>query len=90
MYERIQGNDMYNGATNPPGDFQPTLNNVSLSNPGLRVTDGSLITAAQLPVLPLGITGVANPYKPGNRLPIQRWCATGPGPPCRLGRVVRR
>lgn len=65
MYERVQGNDMYNGATNPPGNFQPTLNNVSLSNPGLRVTDSSVITAADLPVLPLAITGIANPYKPG-------------------------
>ena len=65
MYERVQGNDMYNGATNPPGNFQPTLNNVSLSNPGLRLTDSSVITAADLPVLPLGITGVANPYRPG-------------------------
>ena len=65
MYERVQGNDMYNGATNPPGNFQPTLNNVSLSNPGLSVTDGTVIAAADLPVLPLGITGIANPYKPG-------------------------
>jgi hypothetical protein len=65
MYERVQGNDMYNGATNPPGNFQPTLNNVLLSNPGTGVTSGNTITAADLPVLPLGITGVENPYKPG-------------------------
>jgi hypothetical protein len=65
MYERIQGNDMYNGATNPPGDLKPTLNNVSLSNPGLNVTTGNVITAAALPVLPLGITGTdANNYRP--------------------------
>jgi hypothetical protein len=65
MYERIQGNDMYNGATNPPGNLQPTLNGVSLSNPGFRLSDGSVITAAQLPILPLGITGTdANNYKP--------------------------
>jgi len=65
MYERVQGNDMYNGATNPPGNFQPTLNNVSLSNPGLQLSSGNVIAAADLPVLPLGITGIANPYKPG-------------------------
>jgi hypothetical protein len=65
MYERIQGNDMYNGATNPPGNTQPTLNNVSLSNPGLNVNTGNVITASALPVLPLGITGTdANNYKP--------------------------
>ena len=38
MYERIQGNDMYNGAVNPPGDPNPTLNGVSLSNPGLSLS----------------------------------------------------
>ncbi|HYM76785.1 MAG TPA: carboxypeptidase regulatory-like domain-containing protein [Candidatus Dormibacteraeota bacterium] len=64
MYERIQGNDMYNGAVNPPGDPNPTLNNVSLSNPGLDVTSGNIIAAANLPVLPLGVTGIAQPYKP--------------------------
>ncbi len=65
MYERIQGNDMYNGAVNPPGDPNPTLNGVSLDNPGLKITGasaGSVITAATLPVLPLGITGIAQHY----------------------------
>jgi hypothetical protein len=67
MYERIQGNDMYNGAVNPPGDLNPTLHNVSLSNPGLTIsgpTAGATITAADLPVLPLGVTGIAQNYKP--------------------------
>lgn len=67
MYERIQGNDMYNGAVNPPGDPNPTLNNVSLDNPGLSVSGpaaGSVISAANLPVLPLGVTGIAQHYPP--------------------------
>ena len=64
MYDRVQGNDMYNGATNPPGDLQPTLHNVSLSNPGLNVGTGTTITAADLPILPLGITGIDKTYKP--------------------------
>jgi hypothetical protein len=63
MYERIQGNDMYNGAVNPPGDPNPTLNNVSLSNPGQSIANnGAPITAAQLPVLPLGVTGISTHY----------------------------
>lgn len=65
MYERIQGNDMYNGAVNPPGDPNPTLNGVSLDNPGLTLTGaaaGEVITAANLPVLPLGVTGIAQHY----------------------------
>ena len=54
MYERIQGNDMYNGATNTPFDVNPILNNVSLSNPGLDITTGNTISSATLPVLPVG------------------------------------
>ena len=64
-YDRIQGNDMYNGAVNPPGDPNPTLNTVSLDNPGLQLkgpSAGSIITAADLPVLPLGVTGIAEHY----------------------------
>jgi Carboxypeptidase regulatory-like domain len=62
MYERIQGNDMYNGAVNPPGDPNPTVNNVLLDNPGTSIPSGNTITAAQLPVLPLGVTGIAEHY----------------------------
>jgi hypothetical protein len=64
MYERIQGNDMYNGAVNPPGDPNPTLNGVSLQNPGQNLSTGNVITAAALPVLPLGVTGISENYKP--------------------------
>jgi hypothetical protein len=66
MFDRIQGNDMYNGATNPPMNASPTLNNVSLSNPGLNVKTGDIITAANLPILPLGITGIQSS---GHKLP---------------------
>lgn len=64
MYERVQGNDMYNGAVNPPGDLNPTLNNISLTNPGFNITSGSTITPALLPVLPLNITGISQYYPP--------------------------
>ena len=64
MYDRIQGNDMYNGATNTPFDASPTLHNVSLSNPGLQLGTGSTISSADLPVLPVGITAIALNYKP--------------------------
>jgi hypothetical protein len=63
-YERIQGNDMYNGAVNPPGDPNPTLFGVSLSNPGQNLATGNVISAANLPILPLGVTGIADNYKP--------------------------
>jgi Carboxypeptidase regulatory-like domain/TonB dependent receptor len=60
MFDRIQGNDMYNGATNTPFDASPTLHSVALSNPGFNVTTGDTISSADLPVLPVGITGVDN------------------------------
>ena len=63
-YERIQGNDMYNGAVNPPGDPNPTLNGVSLDNPGQSLSSGNVISAADLPILPLGVTGIATNYPP--------------------------
>jgi Carboxypeptidase regulatory-like domain len=63
-YDRIQGNDMYNGATNTPFDASPTVHNVSLSNPGLNVTTGGTISAADLPILPVGITGISKSYVP--------------------------
>jgi hypothetical protein len=64
MYDRIQGNDMYNGATNTPFDASPTLHNVLLSSPGTGVTSGTTITSANLPILPVGITGIADNYPP--------------------------
>ncbi|MGD0567348.1 MAG: TonB-dependent receptor [Candidatus Sulfotelmatobacter sp.] len=64
MYDRIQGNDMYNGATNTPFDASPTVHSVSLSNPGLNVNTGAAISSADLPVLPVGITGIALNYHP--------------------------
>ena len=64
MYERIQGNDMYNTANNTPFNASPTLNNVSLSNPGLNVENTSVITPAALPILAVGQTGIAVNYPP--------------------------
>ena len=61
IYERVQGNDMYNGAGNVPTNAGPTLNNVSLQNPGLMLTGpnaGTIMTAANLPILPQGLTGI--------------------------------
>jgi carboxypeptidase family protein len=63
MYERIQGNDMYNTANNTPFNASPTLNNVSLSDPGTSVSQNiPRITAAALPILAVGQTGIAKDY----------------------------
>ena len=62
LYDRIQGNDMYNGATNTPFDASPTLHGVLLANPGTGIQSGNTISSANLPVLPVGITGIALKY----------------------------
>jgi hypothetical protein len=58
MYERIQGNDMYNGATNPPYGYSLGTSNVLLSNPHTKWT-GQTIT---VPIVPAGVTGINQNY----------------------------
>ncbi len=58
MYERIQGNDMYNGATNPPFGYSLGTTNVLLSNPHTTWT-GSTIT---VPIVPAGVVGINQNY----------------------------
>ena len=61
MYERIQGNDMYNAATNPP--FGYSLNTgstgVSLSNPHDQLNGGAIT----VPILTSSVTGLTQHYK---------------------------
>ncbi len=61
MYERVQGNDMYNAGPNQPFSASITNNNVSLSNPQLNLATG----AAPAVTIPVGnITGLnGNMYK---------------------------
>jgi len=56
MYERIQGNDVYNAGPNVPFTLTSTLSNVLLSNPTISVATG---TAAAAPITAPGITGLA-------------------------------
>ena len=57
MYERIQGNDMYNAGPNIPFSLQVnTPGPVEFVNPTLSLATG---TAAALPINPAGITGLA-------------------------------
>ena len=51
MYERIQGNDMYNGATNPPFGYSLGVNNVLLDDPHNTWTSGTI----SVPIVPSGI-----------------------------------
>jgi hypothetical protein len=56
FYERIQGNDVYNMGPNPPYSFDPSANNVLLSNPSVNYQTG---LAAALPIYPAGFTSLA-------------------------------
>jgi hypothetical protein len=56
MYERIQGNDMYNGGPNQPFSASVTLQNVSLSNPSAALNTGKALVA---PITVGSITGLA-------------------------------
>lgn len=57
MYERIQGNDMYNGGTNVPFSANATFNNTSLSDPHVNIgpTGGSNAVSVIIP----SITGIS-------------------------------
>src|SRR5229473_126487 len=61
MYERIQGNDMYDAGPNIPFSLNVGLQSVSLANPGISLATGTL---ANRPINPADITGLAvNNYK---------------------------
>lgn len=44
FYERIQGNDVYNAALNPPFAYQPSATNVFFSDPSTSVLTGQTTT----------------------------------------------
>jgi hypothetical protein len=57
MYERIQGNDMYNAGPNIPFSFQLNSSGpVEMDNPSIALATGA---AAVLPINPASITGLA-------------------------------
>jgi hypothetical protein len=55
MYERIQGNDMYNGGNNVPFSAQAQFNNVFLADPQTSVLTGETFT---VPILPANVVGL--------------------------------
>jgi hypothetical protein len=56
MYERIQGNDMYNAGTNVPFSASAGFSNVLLSNPKTNVQSG---TTLAVPIVASSLTGIA-------------------------------
>jgi hypothetical protein len=61
FYERVQGNDVYNAALNPPFAYQPSATNVFFSNPKTSVATG---TAASGQAFPSQLTSIKYNYPP--------------------------
>jgi len=62
MYERIQGNDMYNAGSNIPFSLDVKLTGVEFQDPNIKLNTG---VAPPFPINPASITGLAiNNYKP--------------------------
>ena len=58
MYERVQGNDMYNAGPNQPFSASLTQNNVSLSNPQTNLATGVTLTSPNVPITVGNIVGL--------------------------------
>ncbi len=64
MYERIQGNDMYNAGPNVPFSTNINFSNVELGNPGTQLSDEQPLVA---PITVATLTGLD---KVNNHLPV--------------------
>ena len=64
FYERVQGNDVYNAALNPPFAYQPSATNVYFSNPDTSAITGA--TTAQ--TFPSTLTNLQYRYRPPGTL----------------------
>jgi hypothetical protein len=60
FFERVQGNDVYNAALNPPFAYQPAANNVYFSNPHTSALTGT--TTSQ--TFPSALTNIKYNYPP--------------------------
>jgi hypothetical protein len=61
FFERMQGNDIYNAATNPPFAYNLGLGNNSFSTPGFNWATGQGISG--FPVFAAGVTNLQPDYK---------------------------
>ena len=75
FFERVQGNDVYNAALNPPFAYIPSANNVYFSNPHTSALTGQTTTQS----FPSGLTNInyhyPNPGTADYSLGIQRQLA---------------
>ena len=65
MYERIQGNDMYNAGPNIPFSLNASVSGVTMQNPGILLDSGAAPTFQTIKPADLNPGGLAiNNYKP--------------------------
>ena len=78
MYERIQGNDMYNAGPNVPFSTNINFSNVELENPGttLCVANSNPCTAGAL-VAPITVASITGLDKVNNHLPVSYQYSVG-------------
>jgi hypothetical protein len=67
MYERIQGNDMYNAGSNIPFSFNANLNNVTLQNPNIQLSTGAAPTFTTIKAADITGLDIDN-YKPSTSM----------------------
>lgn len=60
FYERVQGNDVYNAALNPPFAYQPNPTSVLFSNPNTSILSGATGTD----LYPSNLTNISYNYPP--------------------------
>jgi len=61
FFERMQGNDIYNAATNSPFAYNLGIGNNQFSSPGFNWNNGESITG--FPVFSTGVTNLAKDYR---------------------------
>jgi hypothetical protein len=71
MYERIQGNDMYNAGPNVPFSTNINFSNIEIENPGTQLSNGQPLVA---PITVASITGLD---KVNNKLPVSYQYSVG-------------
>jgi hypothetical protein len=67
MYERIQGNDMYDAGSNIPFSLTAGLSNVLMDNVNTSIANGPNPIPGSFPIVPASITGLS---KDGYKLPV--------------------
>ena len=63
FFERMQGNDIYNAATNSPFAYNLSIGNTMVSNPGTNWQTGQSAAAQGFPVFATGLTNLQANYR---------------------------